>query len=694
MADRPNAVFTDHLDSLRMLAESPSVYIYVKDRSGHYTFASRGVGLLFGVPPAQIIGRTDADFFDLSQSPDLPLHDQRVLERHESIQETEELWVRNDRQLHVFFSTKVPVLDAQGSVVGLCGVSLDLTEQMRSTSDLVAHNHLLDTVLTHVDAFVFQKDDQGRYLYVNQRVANLYGRPVTDILGHTDLDLLPRHIAEDLMEMDRSVLERNVRDARQETVTGTDGAVRQFWSTKIPLRLPGQAASIIGFASEITELLELQETLRKQKTTDELTGLRNRALFEAKLEEALTLSPQQGMHLAVLMMDIDHFKYINTTYGQTVGDKLLNQVACRMVQCDELQGSLARFSGNKFSATLARLLTPESASEAARRVRAVLAEPISIDGHRFHVTVSVGISVYPTDGTVAPSLITNAEAAMYRAKDKGRDQICFYSHDIGQAIAERAALEHGLHEAIEQECFELYYQPKVTLASEHVNGVEALIRWNREGYGIISPAVFIPLAEQLGLINELGNWIIAQACRQLVAWRNAGLGSVRIAVNLSPYQLRDGTLVPYVQRTMQVHGIAAGQLEMEVTESLMMNNPDEAIAILESLRDLGISLSIDDFGTGFSSMSYLKRLPVDTLKLDKTFINQIATDAREADLCAGIIALSHKLGLKVVAEGVEEAAQLELLRAMQCEIIQGYYYSRPLPVEQAEAYIRRRNQIQ
>lgn len=684
-------VFSGPVASLSTLANDLAVFLYVKDPQGRYQYVSRGVGALFGVSVDDIVGRCDADFFDLERSPDLVRLDHRVFTQRVTAQGIEELWIIREECSRAFFSIKVPLLDAEGCVTGLCGVSFDMTQQMQDTNHLVMQNKLLDTVLAHVDAFVFQKDAQGHYLYANKKVTDLYGRSVTEVLGRTDLDLLPREVAERLMANDRDVLASNQRWAAQEVVTGRDASVHYFWSIKVPLRLPGQPASLIGFASEITELLALQETLQREKTVDGLTGLHNRAAFEDALAQALDVGKRHGQTLAVLMLDVDHFKYINTTYGKTVGDRLLVQVAVRLDQLGSAQASVARFSGNRFSMLVQRVQDPQDIASLAAHWRQALAAPIEIDEHRFHVTVSIGVSLSSTDAQDAAGLLTAAEAALYRAKELGRDQFAFYSREIGESIAERAHMEHGLREALSRNEFELHYQPKVVVESGQVCGVEALVRWRRSDGTLVSPVLFIPLAEQLGIINELGRWIVEQACRQLHQWRAGALGTVSIAVNLSPYQLRDNSLPQLVAHSMQAHGIEAGRLEMEVTESLMMHNPDHAIAILEQLRFLGVGLAIDDFGTGFSSMSYLKRLPVDTLKLDKAFITQIAHDEREADLCAGLIALAHKMGLKVVAEGVEQTEQVALLQSMQCEIIQGYFYSRPLPLAQVETYIHQQN---
>lgn len=678
------------LDTL--LLNSPSLVVYATDVEGRYSFASQGLCTLLGCShPAQVLGRSAADFAALGEAPGRLRLSRFDGGRRAAVHELIEVLPSPGRETCVLLDIQLPLLDGSGRLIGVAGIAVDVSEDMRSTDSVIAQNRLLDTVLSHVDAHVFQKDDRGRYLYVNRRVADLYGRPVHEILGRTDLELLPGELAETLMATDRQVLKDNERLARQESITDTEGRVHHFWSIKAPLRLPGQAPSVIGFASEITELLALQESLLRQRTTDELTGLSNRLRFEACLIEAIEQARRQDTGLAVMLIDVDHFRFINSTHGPILGDQVLRDIGARLSHSPLLRDmQLARLAGNRFAV----LLPDIDASQAARHAQALrelIAIPLAVQAQRLRLTASIGISLYPADATGAQDLITHAEVAMYRAKESGRDQHCFYSHQIGAAVAERARLEAELREAVATDSFELHYQPKVEVASGRVTGVEALLRWPRPGRESISPAVFVPLAERLGLVVAMGAWVIDQACGQLASWQAGGLADIAIAVNLSPGQLRDRALPPLVLDRLQHHGVPPERLEMEVTESLLMDNSEHAISVLQELRDLGISLAIDDFGTGYSSLSYLKRLPVQTLKLDKSFITKIGSDEREADLCAGIVGLSHKLGLTVVAEGVEDAVQVELLRAMHCEVIQGFYFSRPLPAEEVERFIRRQN---
>lgn len=675
---------------LRALVDHVGAYFYAKDTQGRYLFVNQAVCELFGATLEEVLGARDEQFLHVGRSPAVQDNDRRVLRHGEELHEEEEHFLRNG-QHRVFWSIKVPIRDAQGNIIGLCGISTDITQRRRAADQLIERNSLLSTILANVDASVYLKDADGRFLYANQRVIELYGRPLGEIVGRTDFELLTPEVAARLTQMDRSVLDSGTRQVSEEVVTGPDGRERHFWSIKLPLPFPGQRPCLIGFSTDITELLQLRQSLEQQRVTDPLTALANRLRFEDELAQQLRVAERSQCQLAVVLFDLDQFKYINNSLGQEVGDQLLQEVAQRLRDCDAALGigSVARLSGDEFVLSLPQLRATGDAVSIVEHVRAALAAPYHLLGRPFHLTVSAGISLYPDDARHGAALIGHAEAAMYFAKERGRDQSRFYSPELGTAVSERLELERDLRAALAANQFELYYQPKIHAADGSVAGLEALLRWNRSGHGQVSPAQFIPLAEQLGLLVQMGKWVIEEACRQIAAWRAMGIDQVSVAVNLSPSQLASPQLLDHVAQIMQAYDIADGCLEMEVTESMMMDDPEQAIAILHALRKSGIRLSIDDFGTGFSSMAYLKRLPVDALKLDRQFVMHVASDNRDADICAGMIALAHKLGLSVVAEGVETEAQRDALAARDCDVFQGYLYSRPLSAEKVTAFLRR-----
>lgn len=677
--------------NLRALVDHVGAYFYAKDLDGRYLFANQAVCDLFQTSLEDLIGAVDHRFVDTDKHDGMLRNDRRVFASGSEIHEEEEINLRSG-PCRVFWSIKVPVRDAGGRVIGLCGISTDITQRRRAADHLIEHNSLLSTVLSNIDASVYLKDGQGRFMYVNQRVADLYGRATEQIVGRTDAELLVPEVAARLMQTDREVLASRSRRACEEVVVGPDQVEHRFWSIKLPLQFPGQPTCLIGFSTEITELLQLRQSLAHQRVTDPLTGLPNRVQFEEELALELRVARRHGTRLAVVLLDLDQFKYINSSLGQEIGDQLICSVAERLRKQAQAEpfGALARLSGDEFVLMLPRLESVEAAAHLAERLRASLAEPFQLQGRPFHLTSSAGISLFPDDASDAADLLGHAEAAMYYAKQRGRDQCRFYSRSMGEAVAQRLELERDLRGALAAQQFALYYQPKIRREDGRVAGFEALLRWNRGSHGLVAPTQFIALAEQLGLLVQIGRWVTEEACRQVAVWREAGLGEVPVAVNLSPSQLASPALLEQVAQSMARHGIGAGGLEMEVTESMMMDDPEQAIAILHSLRKQGVKLSIDDFGTGYSSMAYLKRLPVDTLKLDRQFVTYVASDVRDADICAGMIALAHKLGLSVVAEGVETEAQRDALAARDCDLFQGYYFSEPLPVAQATAFLRQR----
>jgi diguanylate cyclase (GGDEF)-like protein/PAS domain S-box-containing protein len=691
--DEPSAARAADVDPVQLqnlwtLVDNLDVLFYVKDREGRYLFANKALAAAFGTDPASVIGQLDAAFVDVAAS-GIAATDRQALDSGEKV-DAEEVVCMLDGSCRSFRTVKIPLFDSAGGVRGLCGISTDVTDQRRAVDQLIERNDLLNTILSNVDAAIYLKDQQGRYMYANGPVLALYGRALPDLVGRTDRELMPPEIAARVTEYDAEVFAGEADEVREETIIGADGCKHHFRSRKVALQLPGHPVCLIGFSTEITELRGLRTRLEHERITDSLTGLANRGMFESSLEEQLVMAALHGTRLAVVIIDFDGFKYINNNYGQGIGDQLIQMVGQRLQQCNVALGSLARLSGDEFAFTLPRAATIEEVARQLEQIRAFLAQPYTLLRQPLHLTFSAGISLSNASQYGAAELLGRAEAAMYSAKDNGRDQYRFYSAELGTTVARRVELERDLRAAMGTSEFALHYQPKMRRDGS-IAGFEALIRWNRPGVGLVAPDNFIPLAEQLGLLLHLGRWVIEQACRQIAAWRDAGLGTIPVAVNLSTSQLTSATLPDYVFDLMREHRIDPGCLEMELTESMMMSDPDLAIAILHRLRGGGVALSIDDFGTGFSSMSYLRQLPVNYLKLDRSFVRNVASDAKDADLCAGIMALAHKLDMHVVAEGVETLEQHETLAACDCDLFQGFLFSQPMPAAMATEFLRSRH---
>jgi len=421
---------------------------------------------------------------------------------------------------------------------------------------------------------------------------------------------------------------------------------------------------------------------------DVLTGLINRYNLENRLAQALLSAHRDHLNVVVMFIDMDRFKTINDTLGHHVGDQLLIEVGRRLRESVRESDIVSRLGGDEFIVVLTHITNVMDAAPLSDKILRSLRQPYVFDGKEMHSSPSIGIAVYPDDGEDGPTLMKNADIAMYHAKDHGRNNVQYFTPAMNAAASERLGLENDLHQALRYDQLHIYYQPQVTPRDGRCVGIEALARWNHPVLGEISPLKFIPIAEESGLIEALGSWVLDEACRQLSAWRADGIKHLRMAVNLSAQQLRSPGLVQSVDAVLKRHGLKGSDLELEITESVAMENPERAIGQLQALRDLGIQLAIDDFGTGYSSLAYLKRLPIQVLKLDRTFVRDIETDPSDAEISAATLALAHNLGLKVIAEGVETEAQRAYLIQHQCDFMQGYLFSKPLPAEAALNYLR------
>jgi diguanylate cyclase (GGDEF)-like protein len=410
---------------------------------------------------------------------------------------------------------------------------------------------------------------------------------------------------------------------------------------------------------------------------DFLTGLPNRLFFKEQCRSALKEAGQADQPAALLFLDLDRFKVINDMFGHSVGDDLLRVVARRLIQHIRLGDTVARVEGDEF----AMLLPNAEREEAARVAQLILDElckPFLLDGNEFYVTPSVGISLYPRDGLDEETLVKHADTAMYRAKELGRNHYRFYTTDMNEQMAKRVRLEKGLRKALDRDELTLHYQPQVDIMTREIMGMEALLRWDHPELGMVSPADFIPLAEENGMIIPIGEWVLRRACVQNKSWIDAGLSPMRMAVNLSARQFQHNNLVEVVAQILQETDLPAQYLDLEITESVAMFNESYVIAKLHELKNLGIKISIDDFGTGYSSLSYLKKFPIDALKIDKSFVAEVMNDKDDAEIITTIISMARNLKVSVIAEGVENEQQLQFLRSQKCTEAQGYLFSKPL----------------
>ncbi len=451
----------------------------------------------------------------------------------------------------------------------------------------------------------------------------------------------------------------------------------------------GRVEYFEGFIADITAVKRYREQLEYQAHHDPLTGLANRGLLRERLHQAIAQAERQQRALALMFIDLDDFKLINDSMGHSVGDELLKLAAQRLHACVRDEDTVARLGGDEFVLLLVDQEGERSVSHAVERLREAMSQPYRVLGKEFVLTCSVGVALFPADGRDVETLLKHADAAMYRAKALGRNAHHFFTEEINTQIGERLAVERDLRRALRNGEFVLHYQPKVALRSGRMIGAEALVRWNHPEKGMIPPARFIPIAEDTGLIVALGDWVLREAARQAKAWRDAGLEFDCLSVNLSARQFKQRDLAQQVDAALRASGLPPHCLDLELTESVMMENVEANLQCLQALKALGIQLSLDDFGTGYSSLSYLRRFPVDRLKIDKSFVRDIVRDAGDAAITQAVIRLGQILGLAVTAEGVESEEQLEFLSRHGCDEAQGYYFSPPLPAEAFEALWRR-----
>ncbi|MDP9108076.1 MAG: EAL domain-containing protein, partial [Pseudomonadota bacterium] len=463
-----------------------------------------------------------------------------------------------------------------------------------------------------------------------------------------------------------------------------DGALVWLSENVLPVRYGGESepsAVLLSF-TDITAVKEAQRRLTFLATHDTLTGLPNRGAMNEQLQQALVQAAQSQQKLALLFLDLDRFKHVNDTSGHDAGDRLLKTVAERLATCVRPADLLARLGGDEFVLMVTEFDDTAHIDALAQRILRTIAAPFDLHGYEYHLGVSIGVALYPDDGTDAAALLRAADAAMYLAKETGRHNVQFFTQPLNQRLQRRYLLEKYLRHALERHEFTLHYQPKVDLTSGRIVGAEALLRWQCEAVGPVTPADFIPIAEETGLIVPIGEWLLEEACRQAVQWRADLYPGLRMAVNLSARQFQDAQLVPMVTTILARTGLPPAALELEITESLLMIDSDKLLPIFDALTSLGISFSLDDFGTGYSSLSYLQRFPLANLKIDRSFISGIPHHRDSVALTLAIIAMARSLTLRVTAEGVEDRSQMDFLRHAGCEEMQGFYFSRPVPPAQ------------
>jgi diguanylate cyclase (GGDEF)-like protein/PAS domain S-box-containing protein len=558
----------------------------------------------------------------------------------------------------------------------------DITRAKKESLKLEENEQRFRSLFEHHPDAIFSLDLEGRLITANKAVATLTGYSVEELRGMLFQPLIAPECVEQVKEF-FSQAARGTPQSYETICIRKDGSRFEVHCTNLPIMVNEQIVGVHGIARDITHSKNYERRIEYLATYDSLTGLPNRNLLDDRMRHAIVQADRLGLQIGVLFLDLNRFKLVNDSLGRDKGDLLLQAITKRLQDNVREGDTVARLGSDEFVVVLENISAIEMVPIVANSLLNAIAMPINLDGVDLTISTSIGGSVYPKDGLDAPTLLKNADLAMYQAKQLGAGTFRFYSSEMNIRVRERLMNENKLRLALEKDELVLHYQPRINVASGQIVGIEALVRWSHPERGLVSPLEFIPLAEEIGLIDELGEWVLKTACRQNRLWQDQGLPRIKVSVNLSAHQLTSTSTINHtIQNVLTETGLDARWLELEITESSLMQNIESTLNMLLEIRQSGVSISIDDFGTGYSSLSYLKRLPIDTLKIDKSFIRDIAVDQDDAAIVTATIAMAHTMRLKVVAEGVTSNEQIRFLESHRCDEVQGYLLSYPLPADE------------
>ena len=666
-----------------IIENAPSV-ISMKTVDGKYAMVNHLFTEIFKFSSDDVIGRTDKDIFSYETAQKFRDNDLKVVKGKKAIQFEES--ILQEEILHTYISNKFPLFDNDNNVIAVCSIATDITERKKAELKL----SLAKNVIEHANEAVVVTDLNAVIEEVNDAYFKISGYSREEVIGVNPKLLQSGHHDKQFYKaMWKSIAETGSWEGEMWDRRKNGEVYSKNLSISTVYDDAGKACKYVGIFSDITGRKETERQLKHLAYYDALTSLPNRVMFYDRLQQAVS-SAQRDDHLfAIMMIDLDRFKHVNDTLGHASGDELLVIVAQKLKDLVRGSDTVARIGGDEFKIILTDIKSPDEASIVAQKVIDTLRQPVQLKGKMVTIGASIGIAIYPDDGEEIDQLIKYADMALYKAKESGRNCYLYFSSDFQTQILDHVEMESDMKKAMAVGEFSLHYQPKINLHEDSLFGMESLIRWQHPEKGLISPDQFIPFAEETGLIIPLGEWILNTACQQLRLWSENLEQPLNLAINLSALQFQQKDFVRTMKKIIDTHGIDPKNLELEITESMVMADVDNAIDIMKQLRNLGLKLAIDDFGTGYSSLSYLKRFPINTLKIDQSFVRDLTIDSKDAAMVKAIISMAKDLGLDVVAEGVETKEQSDFLRMNGCQYVQGFYFSKPLNVEEFEAYIEK-----
>ena len=673
---------------LDTVIENVPLPIVVKDtQSFAYVLTNRAAEELFGVPREKAMGKTVHELLPPAEAALTATRDAEMLAsgRNLFVDAQPTMTSKGSR---VLTSLRVPIRDEAGKPRYILGVMEDVSERKKQEDELRRTQKFLDTLVENMPAMLLVKDARDRrYVLVNRAAEEAYGLRSEDMIGKTAAEVFPQESRDFIDSNDQNLLEQGkimvIDEQSFQTVHGT----RLFSAKKIVLRdEDGAPQYLLTLSEDVTDRKRARERIAHMAMHDPLTDLPNRAAFNERLAATLEGVAAAKTPFAVLSIAVDRFKEVNDVFGQGIGDQLLCEIARRL---SEAAGAafIARLGGDEFAVIVAEGEQPSTAELIAGALMQSMAREVTIGGQSMQVGLSIGVAVHPADGVDSTALLANANAALHRAKTTGRGSVRFFEAHMDEHLRARRAMQHELRTAIEHDELKLYYQPQARIGGDII-GFEALVRWQHPIRGLIPPGTFVPIAEESGLIVEMGEWILRAACREAASWPKP----LQVAVNLSPIQFRDGDLPSLVHTILLETGLAPHRLELEVTEGVLINDFTRAVSILRRLKMLGVSIAMDDFGTGYSSLSYLQSFPFDKIKIDRTFISNLTENHYSATIVRAVIGLGRGLNLPVMAEGVESAEQLAFLARESCDEVQGFLIGRPAPIEEYATMVGRKPQ--